>query len=88
MFAPRRSCGVCQSAISFYQRRIRKRATKPIRCGVDVVVIMSVIGIGVVPLTTGAPVTLGVALEVPGFVTDGIGEGTTVLGVVIIGVAV
>jgi hypothetical protein len=67
------------------QRRMRKRASKPIRCGTAVVVIISGIGVVVgLPLTTGAPVTPGVALEVPGFgATGGIGAGTAVPGVVI-----
>jgi hypothetical protein len=69
-------------------RRIRNRASKPIRC--DVEVVLSTIGIvvvGVLPSTTGAPVTPGVALVVPGFGVPGIGAGTGLLGVVIVGVA-
>jgi hypothetical protein len=70
------------------QRRIRKRAKRPMRCGGDVTIIESIITGGVgVPLTTGAPVTPGVALETPsGFVVIGIGVGTPVAGVVITGV--
>jgi hypothetical protein len=50
-----------------------------------VVVIISGVGIVVeLPLTTGAPVTPGVALVVPGFgAIPGIGAGTIVPGVVI-----
>ncbi len=63
-------------------RRIRKRASKPMRCGVDGMV--STIGIAGAPVTTGAPVTPGVALETPLVlvVVIGMGAGTVLPGVV------
>jgi hypothetical protein len=81
-------------------RRMRRRASTPIRRGAvvefiaSVVVVVPVIGIisGVVlPAIAGAPTTPGVALEVPlvrgvgDGVTAGIGEGTVLPGVLTVG---
>jgi hypothetical protein len=92
----REAAGCCdfpalRSSDRTHSRRMRKRASTPIRRVVPVVVIPVISGvIAVSPTTTGDPVTLGIALEVPlllGAGMGGIGAGTAMPGVIVVGSA-